>query len=67
MAIAIAIERVKEAVDTGADILATTCPFCVLNMTQAAKKIGAKIKVMDVSEMLAMATEPEAPAEPAKQ
>jgi Fe-S oxidoreductase len=67
MAIAIAIERVKEAVDTGADILATTCPFCVLNMTQAAKKIGAKIKVMDVSEMLAMATEPEAPAEAPKQ
>jgi len=67
MAIAIAIERVKEAVATGADILATTCPFCVLNLQQAAKKIGAKIKVMDVSEMLAMATEPEAPVQPAAQ
>jgi len=39
----------------------------VLNMTQAAKKIGAKIKVMDVSEMLVMATEPEAPVETPKQ
>jgi len=67
LAVNIAVERVKEAVETGADILATTCPFCVLNLQQAAKKIGAKIKVMDVCEMLALATEPLDATEPAKQ
>jgi Fe-S oxidoreductase len=65
MAVNIAAERVKEAVETGADILATSCPFCVVNLQQGAKKIGAKIKVMDVSEMLLEATEPLPPAAPA--
>jgi Fe-S oxidoreductase len=62
MAVNIAAERVKEAVETGADILATSCPFCVVNLQQGAKKIGAKIKVMDISEMLLEATEPLPPA-----
>ncbi len=62
MAVNIAAERVKEAVETGADILATACPFCVVNLQQGAKKIGAKIKVMDISEMMLEATEPLPPA-----
>jgi len=57
-AVNIAAERVKEAVETGAEILVTACPFCVLNLTQGAKKIGANIKVMDISELLLQATEP---------
>ncbi len=51
-AVNIAAERVKEAVATGAEILATACPFCVVNLQQGAKKINANIKVMDISEML---------------
>ncbi len=64
-AINIAAERVKEAVDTGAERILTTCPFCVLNLQQGAKKIGANIKVMDLSELLVEATNPAeaAPAE----
>lgn len=57
-AVNIAAERVKQAVETGAEILVTACPFCVVNLQQGAKKIGAKIKVMDISELLLEATEP---------
>jgi Fe-S oxidoreductase len=49
--------RVKDAVELGAEILATACPFCVLTLTDAAKTTGneEKIKVMDVTELLAEA------------
>ncbi|NLI74603.1 MAG: (Fe-S)-binding protein [Euryarchaeota archaeon] len=59
LAVNIAAERVKEAVATGADILVTTCPFCVLNLEAGAQQIGSDIKVMDISELLLEATEPE--------
>lgn len=58
-AVNIAAERVQEAVATGAEIIATACPFCVLNLDQGAKKMGAKIRVMDISELLMEATVPE--------
>ena len=57
-AVNIAAERVKEAVATGADVLATACPFCVVNLQAGAKKIGAKIRVVDISQLLLEATEP---------
>jgi len=57
-AVNIAAERVKEAIDTGAEIIATSCPFCVLNLDQGAKKLGADIKVKDISELLLEASEP---------
>jgi Fe-S oxidoreductase len=49
--------RVKDAVELGAEILATACPFCVLTLTDAVKTTGneEKIKVMDVTELLAEA------------
>jgi len=58
LAVNIAAERVKEAVATGADILVTTCPFCVLNLAAGAKQIGADIQVKDISELLLEVTEP---------
>jgi len=68
-AVNVAIERVKDAEAVGAEVLATACPFCVLNLSQAAKKMGSKIKVMDISEILLKVTEPPepvpAPAAPA--
>jgi Fe-S oxidoreductase len=60
LAVNIAAERVKEAIATGADILVTTCPFCVLNLQAGAKQIGADIKVLDISELLLDATDPNA-------
>jgi Fe-S oxidoreductase len=49
--------RVNDAVDLGAEILATACPFCMLTLEDAVKTSGheEKIRVMDVTELLAEA------------
>lgn len=49
--------RVKEALETGAQILATACPFCLLTLDEAIKHVNAedKIRVMDVAEIVAQA------------
>ena len=64
-ATAVAIERIHDAEETGADVLITCCPFCVLNLTQGAKKAGSNIKVMDLAQVLLEVTAPkeEAPKE----
>jgi Fe-S oxidoreductase len=51
--------RVKDAVELGAEIIATACPFCVLTLEDAVKTSGheEKIRVMDVTELLAEAIE----------
>jgi len=68
MAVNIAADRVKDAEETGAEILVTCCPFCVVNLTQGAKQINSKMKIMDLSEILLKVTAPpEAPAEPKKE
>jgi Fe-S oxidoreductase len=67
MAVNIAAERIRDAEETGAEILVTCCPFCVVNLTEGAKQIGSKIKIMDLSEVLLKVTAPvEKPAETAK-
>jgi Fe-S oxidoreductase len=45
--------RVREAIDTGANILATACPFCLLTLDEAVKHLNAQdsIKVMDIAEI----------------
>ncbi len=52
--------RVQDAVELGAEVLATACPMCVLTLEDAVKTSGneEKIKVMDVIELLAEAIEP---------
>jgi Fe-S oxidoreductase len=51
--------RVQDAVELGAEILATACSLCVLTLEDAVKTSGneEKIKVMDVMELLAEAME----------
>jgi Fe-S oxidoreductase len=51
--------RVNDAVDLGAEILATACPFCVLTLEDAVKTSGheERLRVMDVTELLAEALE----------
>ncbi|MDR1403965.1 MAG: 4Fe-4S dicluster domain-containing protein [Candidatus Methanoplasma sp.] len=58
MAVSIAAERIRDAEETGAEVLVTCCPFCVVNLTQGAKQIGSKIKIMDLSEVLLKVTAP---------
>jgi glycolate oxidase len=53
----IALERVKQALDQGADTLVSACPSCKNSLNQAAararkEKLG-KIKVMDITELVA--------------
>ncbi len=47
--------RVKDAVDLGAEILATACPFCLLTLEDAVKTSGheERLRVMDVAELVA--------------
>jgi Fe-S oxidoreductase len=49
--------RIRQAVETGADILATACPFCLINLEDAAKTTGygEKIEVKDIMELVSMA------------
>jgi len=46
--------RVKEAIGTGASVIATACPYCVRQLNEAVTKLGAgnKVKVQDISELL---------------
>ncbi len=46
--------RVKDAVEMGAEILATACPFCLLTLEDAVKTTENedKLRVMDISEIL---------------
>jgi len=49
--------RMREAVDCGAEVLATACPFCLLTFEDAVKTAGfeGKIRVMDITEVLSQA------------
>ncbi len=46
--------RIKEAMDTGAEVIATACPYCIRMLSDAIGKLGVedKIKVQDVAELL---------------
>lgn len=46
--------RVQEALDTGADILATACPFCLLTLEDAVKsgELEDRIQVLDICEIV---------------
>jgi Fe-S oxidoreductase len=46
--------RVLEALETGAEVLATACPFCLINFEDAVKVLDKEdaIAVKDISEIL---------------
>jgi succinate dehydrogenase/fumarate reductase iron-sulfur protein len=48
------VERVKEALEVGAEVIATACPFCVTTLEDAVKVLDAedKIVVKDIMELL---------------
>ena len=53
----IAEKRVQQALDTGAEILLTACPFCNINLTDAAKILDKEdtIQILDITELISMA------------
>jgi Fe-S oxidoreductase len=52
--------RAKEALATGADVVATGCPYCLVMLDEAVKTVGHDrgVKVVDVAVMLERATRP---------
>jgi heterodisulfide reductase subunit D len=57
LAVDIAKERIREAIETGAEILTTSCPFCIGNLSDAYNFLNddekAKIKVIDIIDFIA--------------
>jgi Fe-S oxidoreductase len=53
----LAFQRVREAAETGAEILAVACPFCLLTLEDAVKVQGLdeRLKVMDIMELVNLA------------
>lgn len=52
MAQKIAERRVKEAKYSGAEILVTSCPFCVNNLRKGEETAKTGIKIMDIAELI---------------
>lgn len=52
-------ERARQALETGADVVAVGCPFCMTMLEDGvnAKRGERDVKVMDVAELLLQATE----------
>jgi len=53
----LAFQRVLEAADTGAEILAVACPFCLMTLEDAVKVQGLeeRLRVMDIMELVNLA------------
>ncbi|GAB2763271.1 (Fe-S)-binding protein [Rhabdobacter roseus] len=51
------IERIEEALGTGADTIAVACPFCMVMMTDGVKNKEKEdsVKVLDLAELIAQA------------
>ncbi|MFW9826876.1 MAG: (Fe-S)-binding protein [Candidatus Thorarchaeota archaeon] len=58
LAIEISKERIREAVESGANILITSCPFCIGNLKDAYKtvdqKTQEKIRIFDIIDFIAL-------------
>ena len=52
-------ERTEEALETGAEIIASNCPFCMTMMTDGVKSSSkeGQVEVMDLAEMVATAND----------
>jgi len=48
------LERTDEALGTGADVVSTACPYCLIMLDDAVKERGRDedVKVLDVAQLL---------------
>jgi len=44
--------RLKQLIETGADIIAVACPYCLQMFEETLKSMNSEIQVMDVTEIL---------------
>lgn len=49
---ALAKRRAEELLETGAQVVVTACPGCVLKLQEGIRALGAKAKVLDIAEFL---------------
>ena len=45
--------RVSQATESGATVMATACPFCVVNFEDGVKTVGVDLEIRDVAEIVA--------------
>jgi len=48
----IAVERSREAIGTGAQVIATACPFCTTMLSDGVASEGADVRVTDVATLM---------------
>ena len=48
----IAVERSREAIGTGAQVVATACPFCTTMLSDGVASQGADVRVTDVASLM---------------
>jgi dimethylglycine catabolism B len=54
----LAVNRAKELADTGADIIVTHCPGCIMQLENGLKALKAeKLEVLDLAQIVAMSME----------
>jgi Fe-S oxidoreductase len=48
------MERTEEALSTGADVISTACPFCMIMLDDAVKASGRgdDVSVLDISQVV---------------
>jgi Fe-S oxidoreductase len=51
----IGAKRLREALALDVEALISACPTCKLNLSEAASKAGMKLRILDVTEVVAMA------------
>lgn len=51
-----ASERVKEAKETGAEAIVSSCPFCYMNLSEATEQYKEKMEVYDIVDLINMST-----------
>jgi Fe-S oxidoreductase len=57
-AVNIGADRVQEAIDTGAEQIITTCPFCAVNLNAGAKQLGVRMPTIDLMQLVLEAIGP---------
>jgi Fe-S oxidoreductase len=50
-------KRIEELLKTGAPVIVTNCPGCMMQLANSARKLGANVKIWDVAEILDQALE----------
>jgi glycolate oxidase len=51
-------DRIAEATGVGAEILLSACPACVMQLQQSRQRAKARVRVMDITELIAQQMRP---------